>query len=311
MMNIIDQEQELDESITKSQTASFNMKKAIESNNFKEALKNSSLMLSELKATKLSPKNYYSLFSQILDEIKYLEQYFYEEQKKGRKMADVYEAVQYAQSLIPRIYLMITVASIYITGKEIKASLILNDLGDMMKSIQNPMRGLFVRYFMLKMLKEKLPDKSESEISNDPLISINFILQNLSEMNKLWSRMQYGASKEKTKRESERNELRLTVGENIVRLAALSQVNSERYKKIVLPKLLEIITSTKDSLSQQYLMDCIIQVFPDEFHLLTLEELIDATQIIQANIDVKPIYIALMDRLSNFATEGKIPITEI
>lgn len=32
----------------------------------------------------------------------------------------------------------------------------------------------------------------------------------------------------------------------------------------------------KDELAQHYLMDCIIQVFPDEYHLQTLETLLSA-----------------------------------
>jgi hypothetical protein len=36
------------------------------------------------------------------------------------------------------------------------------------------------------------------------------------------------------------------------------------------------IVNCKDELAQYYLMDCIIQVFPDEYHLQTLETLLSA-----------------------------------
>lgn len=36
------------------------------------------------------------------------------------------------------------------------------------------------------------------------------------------------------------------------------------------------IVNCKDDLAQYYLMDCIIQVFPDEYHLQTLETLLGA-----------------------------------
>lgn len=36
------------------------------------------------------------------------------------------------------------------------------------------------------------------------------------------------------------------------------------------------IVNCKDELGQYYLMDCIIQVFPDEYHLQTLETLLSA-----------------------------------
>lgn len=57
------------------------------------------------------------------------------------------------------------------------------------------------------------------------------------------------------------------------------------------------ITSTKDAMSQQYLMDCIIQAFPDEYHLHSLEKLLQTCgHMMQNNVDVKTIFIRLMDR---------------
>jgi vacuolar protein sorting-associated protein 35 len=71
-------------------------------------------MLSELKTSLLTPKNYYILFMQIFDEMRVLESYFKEEYRRGRRMMDLYESVQHATNLIPRLYLLITVGSIYI-----------------------------------------------------------------------------------------------------------------------------------------------------------------------------------------------------
>jgi len=57
--------------------------------------------------------------------------------------------------------------------------------------------------------------------------SINCILKNLTEMNNLWIRMQ--GNKEKSKREKERVDLKITVGENLSRLSKLQGVNKEIY----------------------------------------------------------------------------------
>ena len=63
--------------------------------------------------------------------------------------------------------------------------------------------------------------------------SVSFILQNFAEMNKLWVRMQHqGHTKEKSKREKERQELKILVGTNLVRLSELEGVNAELYKKV-------------------------------------------------------------------------------
>jgi vacuolar protein sorting-associated protein 35 len=72
----------------------------------------------------------------VFDELSTLETHFLEENKKGRKMADLYESVQHASSVIPRLYLMITVGAAYIKSKEATSKNILNDLLDMVKGVQ-------------------------------------------------------------------------------------------------------------------------------------------------------------------------------
>jgi len=122
----------------------------------------------------------------------------------------------------------------------------------MVKGVQHPIRGLFLRYYLNKICKDKLPDKGneyegEGGDTND---SIEFILTNLSEMNRLWIRMQHtGHVKDKVKREKERSDLRVTVGENIIRLSNLEGVTLEIYKSHVLPKILETVTTAKDTIS--------------------------------------------------------------
>lgn len=110
-------------------------------------------------------------------------------------------------------------------------------------------------------MKDKLPDTDSPYAGDggDVNDAIEFILQNLSEMNRLWVRMQHlSANKDKEQREAERSELRVTVGENIIRLGNLEGLTYEIYRTVVLPKILDIIIICKDPMAQQYLMDCII-----------------------------------------------------
>ena len=55
------------------------------------------------------------------DELSFLENYFMDENKRGRRMMDLYESVQHAGNIIPRLYLLITVGSAYIKSKEAPA----------------------------------------------------------------------------------------------------------------------------------------------------------------------------------------------
>ena len=127
----------------------------------------------------------------------------------------------------------------------------------------------------------------------------------MSEMNRLWVRLQHLSShKDREQREVERNELRVTVGENIIRLSSLEGVTYDIYKQIVLPRILDIVVVCKDTLAQQYLMECVIQAFPDEYHLQTLEQLLDTTSNLNVDVDIKNIFISLMEKLSKFAAQS-------
>lgn len=53
----------------------------------------------------------------------------------------------------------------------------------------------------------------------------------MSEMNRLWVRLQHlSGGKDREQRESEREALRMTVGENIIRLSSLEGVTYDIYK---------------------------------------------------------------------------------
>ena len=79
----------------------------------------------------------------------------------------------------------------YIKSKEAKPTEILTDLLDMVKGIQQSTRGLFVRFYLLKSVKDILPDLGNEFTHGDEDVknSIDFILKNLSEMNRLWIRL--------------------------------------------------------------------------------------------------------------------------
>ncbi|XP_075654117.1 vacuolar protein sorting-associated protein 35A-like isoform X2 [Castanea sativa] len=76
------------------------------------------------------------------------------------------------------------------------------------------------------------------------------------------------------------------------------------YKDGVLPRVLEQVVNCKDELAQFYLMDCIIQVFPDEYHLQTLDVLLGACPLLEPSVDIKTVLSQLMERLSNYAASS-------
>lgn len=307
----MDQEHTLKDAKNGIKENSYYMKMALESQNIKDAMKRAKSMLSELRITNISPKEYYMLFMDVFDELMLLEQGFREEYKRKKgKFSKLYERVQYSDEILPRLYLMVTAGSVLIDTHEMTASAVILDLKGMLKGVQHPFRGLFLRYYFLKMIKNKIPDGNEPEdiekidkefgsIEN----IIDMLLENLDEMNKLWVRINRLFS-DKKRRKQERADLKITVGENLVRLSMMESIEVNIYKTKVLPQLLEHICSTGDKLSQQYLMDCIIQVFPDEFHIQTLDLYLTATQKLNKKVDLKQIYIKLMERFATYFKEN-------
>ncbi|KAI5064024.1 hypothetical protein GOP47_0020694 [Adiantum capillus-veneris] len=261
-------------------------------------------MLAELRTSKLSPQKYYELYMKTFDELRMLEVFFREETKRGCTNAYLYELVQHAGNILPRLYLLCTVGSVYIKSKDAPAKEVLKDLVEMCRGIQHPIRGLFLRSYLSQISKDKLPDAaSEFEGEGGTVVdAVEFVIQNFTEMNKLWVRMQHqGPAREKEKREKERSELRDLVGKNLHVLSQLEGVDLGMYRDMVLPRVLEQVVNCKDELAQYYLMDCIIQVFPDEYHLQTLETLLGACAQLQPTVDVKTVMSQLMERLSNYA----------
>ncbi|CAG9335631.1 unnamed protein product [Blepharisma stoltei] len=306
-----DQTKCLEDAISVVKDESYHMQRALDSNNLNEALKHASNMIGELRTSLLSPRSYFELYMQVFDQLSRIEAYFREESRRGTRIVELYEKVQHTISILPRLYLLITVGSVYIQTKELPAKDVLKDLIEMVKGVQHPLRGLFLRYYLNKVCKDKLPDKGSDFSDGDVTDSIDFLIQNLSEMNRLWIRMQHtGSVKDKNKREKERNDLRVTVGENINRLSSLQGVNIDLYQELVMPKIMEIVVSNKDAISQQYLMDCVIQAFSDDYHLQTLQLLLETCSNLQPTVDIQSIVITLLNRLSDYAGEAELDVLQ-
>jgi len=392
--------------------------------------------------TPLSPKNYYELHMRAMDEMPSLEEYLlglcyvpsaaaptktgaggptnYSLTNGGSQMmapytTDIlYETVQYCPRVVPRLYLQICMGAVSIRSGSTLAVQVMEELGEAAKCVQCPVRGLFLRYYLLMAMKDKLPDgslvdESEEEVegkegseelitpmtpmetggdilsdsmseptspppalppppppsTDGPLFpeaapaegvaplfedtplteepkksvlpakshatpttidtttnetpkdpngtvvdSYNFILSNLVEMNRLWIRIQHmpGDKTKETKRrrERERNDLRILVGSNLNRLSQLEGISAHEYGSKILPRILEEVASCRDPLAQAYLMDCIIQVFPDEFHLETLEVFLGVCPKLREKVNVRTIVTNMMERLLNYYGDEKL-----
>lgn len=209
------------------------MNRCLGQNKLMEALQHCSVMLTELRNPNLTPKQYYELYVMIFDSLSVLSTYLVENHPKYHHLADLYELVQYTGNVVPRLYLMITVGTSYLRIPDAPVIEILKDMIEMCRGVQNPIRGLFLRYYLSQRTKELLPD-DELEFN------ANFIMNNFIEMNKLWVRLQHqGPLRKRELRTKERKELQILVGSQLVRLSQIIDDNFDMYDKQILPTILE------------------------------------------------------------------------
>mmetsp|Transcript_27157 Transcript_27157/g.69109 ORF Transcript_27157/g.69109 Transcript_27157/m.69109 type:complete len:847 (-) Transcript_27157:307-2847(-) len=285
--------------------AAYSMRKAMEEDNMREALRFSAAMLSELRTSQLTPQKYYELYMLVFDQLVNLETFFGDEHAKGRTYAQLYELVQHAGNVLPRLYLMVAVGCLYIRAGEAGARDVLADLVELCKGVQHPTRGLFLRAYLSQRSRGLLPDTGspyEGPAGGNVNDALHFLLSNFVEMNKLWVRMQHqGSVRDREKRERERGQLADLVGKNLTYVSQLDGLGYELYAGQVLPRVLEQIITCKDDIAQQYLFQAVIQVFPDAFHLGTLSALLDALPQLQPGVKVHAVLGSLMDRLAKYA----------
>ncbi|KAJ2882143.1 retromer complex subunit Vps35 [Coemansia aciculifera] len=321
----------LDDALQAVKVQAFQMKRCVDNDRLMDGLKHCSTMLNELRTSSLTPKNYYELYLATFDAMQYLIGALRVAHLSGRNhLADLYELVQYAGNIVPRLYLMITIGSAYMSlgsassdkrrpsdephdgekddgaDEVVPVREIMMDMLEMTRGVQHPTRGLFLRYYLGQMTKDYLPLCGADGPGGNLEDSTHFILTNFVEMNKLWVRLQHqGLSRDKERREAERRDLRTLVGSNLLRLASLGGVSRSTYEEAILPRLLSQVVSCRDTLAQEYLMEALVQAFSDEWHLATIGQLMEAITGLSPKVSIKTIVIPLVDRVSAYASRRR------
>ncbi|KAJ2849279.1 retromer complex subunit Vps35 [Coemansia brasiliensis] len=312
----------LDDALQAVKVQAFQMKRCVDNGRLLDGLKHCSTMLNELRTSSLTPKNYYELYLATFDALQYLVNALRTAHLAGQHhLADLYELVQYAGNIVPRLYLMITIGSAYMSlagppaqdgthGRDSDEAVpvreVMMDMLEMSRGVQHPTRGLFLRYYLSQMTKDYLPLGSTDGPEGSLEDSTHFILTNFVEMNKLWVRLQHqGLSRDKERREAERRDLRTLVGSNLLRLASLVGVPRLKYESVILPRLLSQVVSCRDTLAQEYLMEALVQAFSDEWHLATVGQLMEAISGLGPKVSIKSIVIPLIDRIATYVSRRR------
>ena len=288
--------------LTNARDQSFHLQQAIISDSLAQALRHASLLLSGLSSS-LPPREYYQLYLFVSEQLTGSLLPFLEDRARhGRKLAEVYETVQHAGNIVPRVYLLVVAGIALVKAGEADGPEIVRDVMELCRGVQDPVRGVFLRHFVAGGLKDWLTvinagHSGASEASVSTTTAVDLVISNLVEASKLWIRL--GA-----RRQRERHELRVLVGANMVRLSAVEGVSKELYQQRILPALLhQICDNFQDTLAQQYLLDCIVQVFPDDFQIATLSDFLAGCARSLPGVDLRGVVVNLMRRLKMHAEQ--------
>lgn len=307
--NIVDQEKAVDLAIKSVERQSYHVQLTIDQNNLRFCLKQAKLMLNELRTNILTPKRYFQLYNVIFEEMKKVEDFMRLEITHGRHPEDIYESVQQCQYAIPRLYLTILAGSVYIEKCPEKCKEILDDLFEQVKSAQNPLRGIFVRYFFLQIIKDKFPQKDNiyvKEKGGTFQDTVLFLIKNFEEINRSWIRLSADAPEfEKPNKEIERLNLKPLILDALTMISSLEEVTMELYENLILPKIIEIIFMYNDTLSQEYIMECIIRIFPVEYNIKCMEFILLTLSKLSAGVNIKMLFIIMLVKLTIYYENGE------
>lgn len=237
--------------------------------NLIESFKHFNILLLELKKDFNSPKDYYELYIEVYDVLTILLNYLKSNHLTLFHLTDIYELIQYSNNLVPRLYLLITCGVAMLDFDTFPRTEILKDMIEMLNGVQHPIKGMFLRYYLLQRCKS-IFNNVKKDVSND--FKIDFLVANFIEMNKLWIRLQYqGQFRDKISKLKERKEVELLIGYNLVQLTEVLDLEKEEqaiklYKENTLPRILKQVISCRDIISQEYLLDILFQIFPESYH---------------------------------------------
>lgn len=147
---------------------------------------------------------------------------------------------------------------------------------------------------------------------------ITFVLENFTEMNKLWIRMQYLVPLNcKQRVDAERAELKILIASSLNKLCEMCNDDSLFYIEVnklvkhfkIEQKVLNVITQdliySKDAFAEEFLFECILNIFPGSFHSNSMDKLILILCSLDSKVDFSKCYKLFCERIQSRILELK------
>ena len=271
--------------------------RSFELNQINVALEAAGKLVRVLLTSKLTPKNYYTVYIAVANSISIISKNIQDSLRfPNDVISELYETVQYDACCMIRLYLMITVAPELCRRSIIRTVDILDDLSDMTRAAQDPIRALFLRHYLLSVFKELLPDSTPEEAEKSAI----FLLNNFAQMNRMWVRIEDIMASDE--RKSQRSEFSSLIGTNIQCIAGLKNISTEVYSTVIFPFLSKHVELCEDALAQEYILRSIITAFAECYHIATVDQLFTIFGKVEQGVKILEIVNSLLEKLQTSAS---------
>lgn len=278
---------------------------AIARHDVRAALRATGAMANELRTSLLALDGYYRLFMLVVIELQRLAAFLAAPAASGGGVSEqalhAFELAQSEGSVVPRLYLAVTAGAVAARADLPGAEKLLDELTSMLGCVQHPVRGLFLRHYLLQ-------SSSETLSRLHPRVGLRLLLTGFRGCVSLWNRARRlegagasssgGGSVEGWQLDGNRHALRLLVSAQLMHMSRLPGLTPELHLEVALPEILQLLPACEDGMGQAYLLQALTETFPDEFHLAGLEPLLAACAEVHWLVDLRPFLVNLLVRLS-------------
>lgn len=273
---------------------SFMMKRSLDNGDLDAAFDHAATLVEPLCTGLLTPKNYYDIYHQISTNLLQMSLALADKDRiTDRQIAEHYETVQYHVVCLQRLYLMITIGPEMANRGICRLIDILEDLSEMVKSAQDPIRALFVRHYFLQCFKN-LPDQTDTETER----SLHFLLNNFAQMNRMWVRIADIMATDE--RREQRQDLSVLIGMNIQRMSLIHGISAVNYGTIILPYISRHVELCEDDMAQEFILQSIVHCFPEDYHISTIDQLFAVFGRVEQGVHILTIVNQLLERFLNY-----------
>eukprot|EP00477_Mikrocytos_mackini_P000554 GAHX01000592.1.p1 GENE.GAHX01000592.1~~GAHX01000592.1.p1 ORF type:complete len:778 (-),score=146.35 GAHX01000592.1:23-2356(-) len=187
-----------------------------------------------------------------------------------------YFKAEFCKHLVPRLYIMLTIASVWLEFHPCPLRLF-DDVLNCLDGVLDPNRGLFLRFYFINTCKEHIIKASQSKANKCSLNKENpglcegklsicgelghaeeLVMRNMKQSLKLWNRVgTFSRMSEKSKNIEYRNALKMLVGANVSLLGELAAAS----KGEIIESVLKNMDKYKET-DKIYVIECLLSTFP-------------------------------------------------